>query len=348
MPYPRLHVSIPWSAFSSHPRVYPFFLPFRGCARRCLFCAQDIVTGQTTGLIPLKHLLEQLMASLKLAPSFPPMELAFYGGTFTNLDPDEFALCLEFVQEAWDKHLILAARCSTRPDYLDERRLLAMRQAHFTTIELGIQSFNPNSLAICKRFYTLEQIHLACQMVGSMGFKLGIQLMPGMPGNTPELFLDDVRQAIFNCADFLRFYPCLVLAQTGLASLWEQGQFKPWDLDLTIETLALGLNLAIRAKIPVIRMGLPPEMDFSQVLAGPWCADLGARVQAQALFLSIAPIVCVHLAQYPKLKLILPQSMQGFFWGHGGNLRLAYGKIGLTKSNVCFESISTPTLVFEE
>ena len=349
MPHQRLQVAIPWSALGTHPRIFPFFLPFRGCVTRCLFCAQDIVTGQNTNHAPLKPLLDQLFTSLKLAANSHPLELAFYGGTFTALDEAEFALCLEFVQAAYAQNLLTSVRCSTRPDTLTPKRLCALRKAHFTTIELGIQSFHQESLAICRRSYDQDLAYQACQLVREFGFKLGLQLLPGMPKNTPELFLADVQKAIQCQADFLRFYPCLVLANTGLAKLWAMGAFKPWELDLTIETLALALNLANAAQVPVIRMGLPQEMDQSKILAGPVCFDLGSRVQAKALFLTISDL----LGKYSKLRpdfdltgLFLPKSLQGFFWGHKKELSQAYANLGLTKDKIFFGEYAAPYLEF--
>ena len=351
MPPQRRQVSIPWSASSTHPRIYPFFLPFRGCVTRCLFCAQDIVTGQNTSHAPLKPLLDQLWLGLEMAVKMNgPLELAFYGGTFTALSDLEFASCLDLVVAAYAKGLILAARCSTRPDTLNGSRLSLMRKAHFTTIELGIQSFNQESLDICKRAYDRKLALSACQMVKESGFKLGLQLMPGMPKNTPQIFLADVARTLKNGADFLRFYPCLVLANTGLAKLWAGQNYQPWDLDTTINTLAQGLNLAHQKDVPVIRIGLPPQMDLTQVLAGPWCPDLGSRVQAWALFLAVSKILGSPQAKTKNLSsrtLFLPKFMQGFFWGHKAELLKPYAELGLTESMVTFGADSSPTLFFE-
>lgn len=69
--------------------VVPFFIPFAGCPHRCLFCAQNRQTGQKASedfrrlfseLIKLGEQLKERRGHNK-----NPVELAFYGGTFTAL-----------------------------------------------------------------------------------------------------------------------------------------------------------------------------------------------------------------------------------------------------------------------
>ena len=336
-------VSLPFTCKKSSPKIIPFFLPFSGCKKRCLFCDQDVVTGFVQPSLNLKS---RWLEILKAKKSKAPYELAFYGGTFTNLPEKAFTECLEFTKSLISEGLILKARCSTRPDALDSERLRALKQAGFTTIELGIQSFKEEALKTCLRGYLRDKAMTGCQKVKAYGFKLGVQLLAGMPETTPLDFLADVEISLLQQADFLRFYPCLVFKHTGLALLWEQGGFKPWDLDLTLETLAKGLVLALKKKVPVIRMGLAPNLDFSQVLAGPWAADLGSQVQAYALYKLIQEQKEQNI-QASLVKVYLPNNFQGFYLGHKRALALRYASIGLSLDKFKFGKFLGPWLLFK-
>lgn len=63
-------------------------------------------------------------------------------------------------------------------------------------VELGIQTFDDNALLQSRRGYDADTSVQACLTVRSAGLHLGIQLLPGMPGVTPEVFLKDVDQAL--------------------------------------------------------------------------------------------------------------------------------------------------------
>ena len=159
--------------------------------------------------------------------------------------------------------------------------------------------------------------------------------MPGMPGSRPEDFLEDVRLALELGAACLRFYPCLVLEGTELATLWRAGRFEPWTLETVLEVLAEAFELAQRAGVPVIRMGLAPEAGLNDgVLAGPRHPALGARVQARCLWRRVARCLeemraTGQAAADEPVELVLPRRLQGMYRGHAGELAARWAALGM-------------------
>ena len=345
--------------------VVPVFLPFRGCPVRCVFCAQDVQTGLadanplpgtaaqavpqvSTGIGQVLNEARQKLRHRHDA-GHPPAELAFYGGTFTALPESELAACLDLAREALEQGWISSFRCSTRPDRVDAPTLLRLRSAGCGVVELGVQSFNDSALAVSRRGYTGATALAACATVRAAGLKLGVQLLPGMPGHNPQHFAHDVPTALAAGAHMLRFYPCLVLEGTGLAAMWREGSYKPWPLEATLDALAQGWLEAMRAGVPVIRMGLAPEPGLAQaILAGPVDGELGGRVKGRALLLAVrealqAPDLRQKFLPESGFALRLPRAMQGFFWGAGGELRPAWAALGLRA--VSFEEESKPQIL---
>ena len=187
-----------------------------------------------------------------------PIELAFYGGTFTAL-PERLQMeCLALAMQAKEKGIVCRVRCSTRPDALRPDRLQALRHAGLDLVELGIQSFHTAALLDVQRGYNGDRAREGCRLIKESGLKLGIQLLPGMPGSTPQRFSEDVEEALAFSPSCLRFYPCLVVDGTPLAERWRMGQYAPWELDTTITTLGKALASAWARRIPVIRLSLAP------------------------------------------------------------------------------------------
>lgn len=349
-----------WLRRSAVPRqaVVPVFLPFRGCPVRCVFCAQDVQTGiggcqkpdsaESSHTASVEALLLAARENLRLRHESgqPAAELAFYGGTFTALPDEDLTACLNLACEAREKGWISSFRCSTRPDRVDAQILERLRAAGCGVVELGVQSFADSALAASRRGYTGSTAQAACALVRAAGLKLVVQLLPGMPGHTPQFFMDDVPAALAAGAQMLRFYPCLVLEGTGLAAMWREGDYKPWPLEDTLESLAHGWLTAARANVPVIRMGLAPEPGLENaVLAGPVDRELGGRVKGRAMLLAVRELLGENAAT-PAMHfdLLLPRSAQGFFWGAKGELRARWTALGLRTA--VFDDAAMPQLVF--
>lgn len=379
--------TLPW--FVHRPQGFaliPLFLPFSGCPVRCVFCAQDVQTGLANCMDPaapssgtpvlpassLAVLLRQTSENLehRHALGLPPAELAFYGGTFTAMPEQDQNACLDLARMALERGWIRSFRCSTRPDCVAAPALARLRAAGCRCVELGVQSFADEALCASKRGYDGSTALEACARVKAAGLALGVQLLPGMPGNSTADFLRDVPLALDAGADMLRFYPCLVVEGTALARMWRQDLYAPWPLEDTLDTLAQGWLVAQEARVPVIRMGLAPEAALAEaVLAGPVDNALGSRVMGRALLLAVrralgalaassggdalaassglalaassevdALAALPDMAAPPLLRsLHVPPSCQGYIWGMRGELRAAWAGLGLAPDGLVFD-----------
>lgn len=349
-------------------RILPVFLPFAGCPTRCVFCAQETQTGRRSGALSVAHAL--VLAETRLehearrmdaafgpaqrppaAANLPsPVEIAFYGGTFTLLPAAERTACLALARRWRQRGVVCRVRCSTRPDAVTEQILSDLRAAGMDCVELGVQSFDDAALAEAARGYAGEVARRACRMVAGAGLELGVQLMPGMPGVTPEVFRADVRTALHPptrtappLPAFLRFYPCLVLRGTPLAAHWQAGDYTPWPLETTVDALADGLLAAWAGGVAVARMGLAPEDGLAgAVLAGPTHPALGHLVKAEALRRHVA----AHAARLPAppVRFGVPRRLRDLLWGHANGLVDAYAAMGITRGMVHWRADDTFSL----
>lgn len=323
--------------FGKAHAIFPIFLPFSGCPHRCLFCAQDVQTGQKSA--PVRRHLDEAGARLKERHenSLPALELAFFGGTFTALHAADLRDCLDFAMYWREKGALRSFRCSTRPDCLDAALLEQLAEAGCTLVELGVQSFSDAALAASERGYTGRQAKEGCALVKESGLALGIQLMPGMPGLDAEEARRDIDTAISLQPDCARLYPCLVLEGSGLAPLWRAGKYTPWSLGECVRFLARACLCFQEAGIPVIRMGVAEEPGLDEhVLAGPRHPALGNMVRSSVLYLYLRDKFQEFKTEFPEIRprLFAPRRFQGEFWGHKKELAASYAAMGLTRENV--------------
>ncbi|WP_319541304.1 radical SAM protein [uncultured Pseudodesulfovibrio sp.] len=338
----------------SHPeptpvrtRVWPVFLPFAGCPYRCVFCAQDKQTGQDEA--DLESTLHALEADLDeaLALGRGPYELAYFGGTFTALPPPWPETFLALAMRYRERGLITHVRCSTRPDCVDELSLSRLRAQGLDMVELGVQSFDDTALKSSGRGYTGDVARAACEIVKASGLALGVQLLPGLPGDRPGMFASDVRIAADLEPETARLYPCLVIKGTLMARMWARGEYEPWTLERAKSELAEALPVLWGKSVRVIRLGLAPEGTLEgNIAAGPWHPAFGQSVRGMALL----EILRVEINRFGGCgtHLDVPRRYSGELYGHGRELASLYFDLGLSESSIsfvdgdCFELKSTP------
>ena len=317
--------------------VHPVFLPFSGCPMHCVYCAQDRQTGMESPktIVAILASVRKDFATLPPCDAGQTRELAFYGGTFTALPEEDRHACLTLLDELRASGHITHARCSTRPDALSAKIFEELKAHGIDLIELGIQSFDSAALSASRRGYDGETALCACRMVQEVGFNLGIQLLPGMPGSNPEVFIKDVELALSLRPSCLRFYPCLVPAGTVLARWLEEGRYAPWSIEETTTTLGHALARAWEEAVPVIRLSVAPEPAFdTSILAGPRHPALGALIQAEALLVSVQK--ALEKLGVPPKALLLPRSCQGFMYGDRGALKEHWSALGLGTERIFF------------
>jgi histone acetyltransferase (RNA polymerase elongator complex component) len=274
-------------------RIVPVFIPNQGCPHQCLFCEQEKITSEKGRQIDgtsVRMTIEQAVHSEKFDSR--NAEVAFYGGTFTNLETGRMNELLEAVAPYLQKGLFSGIRVSTRPDSLDEVRLEIMKRSGVRTVELGVQSMEERVLALSARGHTAKDSERAVHLLRKAGFRVGVQLMPGLPGDSRETFLSTIERMIALAPDMARIYPALVIRGTGLARLYQRGKYRPLTLDGAVEICAESCGRLEEAAIPVIRMGLmssPTLMEPGQILAGPWHPAFGFLVRSSIYRKRIAP-----------------------------------------------------------
>ncbi|HPM42253.1 MAG TPA: radical SAM protein [Candidatus Omnitrophota bacterium] len=260
----------------------PFFIPHEGCPFTCIFCSQKKISGRTS-LITGRDIRQIISEHLKTIPrKGVKREVAFFGGSFTALPVKRQKECLEAVRPFIRLGSIDAIRISTRPDFIDDARLAVLKRYGVRTIELGVQSLADDVLTVARRGHSAEDVIKASRLIKRRGFRLGHQLMVGLPGSTA---LKEEESAVMSCrigADEARIYPVLVVKGTALAAMWRRGSYRPLTESSAIKRSARLVRIYRDNDIKVLRVGLHPSRDLlsgKAILAGPFHEAFGQKVE---------------------------------------------------------------------
>ncbi|WP_027339996.1 elongator complex protein 3 [Halonatronum saccharophilum] len=265
--------------------IIPIFVPHLGCPHDCVFCNQEEITGVKRGL-GYAEVIKKVDSYLETIPKRANnIEVAFYGGSFTGIDP---LYQRELLKAAKDKLLkgdINGVRLSTRPDYIDEKVLDYLEDYGVTAIELGVQSLDEKVLKAAGRGHNREVVLKAVDLIKEYNFQLGLQIMPGLPGSSRESDFQTVKEIIQLKPDFVRIYPTLVIKGTQLASLYKSGHYIPLSLEDGVEISSTILEELNKAQIKVIRVGLQPSegVNDDEVIAGPFHPSFRQIVESRIM-----------------------------------------------------------------
>jgi len=275
---------------SQKPFIIPIFIPHAGCPQRCVFCNQSSITGVRSKLSQ-KDVRDQIEAFLKFKNARRnKVQIAFFGGNFLGMPANEIKHLLAEAAEYVKTGRVDSIRFSTRPDTIDRQRLDLIKNFPVTTIELGVQSMDERVLSATKRGHSAPDTEKAIQHLKELNYEVGVQLMVGLPGDTPRRLIASAQRIVQLKPDFIRIYPTVVLAGSPLAATYRKGNYVPLSLD---EAVSRAKNLYLLFKdnnIRVIRMGLQASQDLedgSTILAGPYHPAFGHLVYSE-IFLDMA------------------------------------------------------------
>jgi histone acetyltransferase (RNA polymerase elongator complex component) len=252
--------------------IIPFFITHAGCPHQCVFCNQKSITGKNKPP-EASSLHPSISRYLEAHRDKKAVQVAFYGGSFTALPIEDQISYLESVQPFIRSGDIESIRLSTRPDTITPDILAVLKQYGVTTIELGAQSMDDKVLLLSGRGHSAADTVIAVALLREYHFFVGLQLMPGLPGDTPETFPETVSQVIALRPDFVRIYPALVIKDTPLAERYRAGEYSPLSLDDAVLLCHKAMARFEQAGIEVIRVGLQPTAELERpgtILAGPW------------------------------------------------------------------------------
>ena len=282
--------------------MIPFFIPHVGCPYVCTFCNQSRITGQSgiSHLTPdyIQQTIKDYVGTKRCEKFW---EVAFYGGSFTAIPKDLQHKLLMPAYEMLQQGLIDGIRCSTRPDAVGDEAITLLQSYGVKTVELGVQSMNDGILVDAKRGHTAQEVVEAVARLKHRDMTVGVQLLPGLKGETWQTIIETAIAVAALRPDFVRIYPVLVIENTELAEQYRAGEYKPLSTELAIQYCSFLKDWFEQHGIEVIRTGLQSteELDSrNSLVAGPYEPAMGELVVNEQYKQRIERCIDEHASQY--------------------------------------------------
>lgn len=176
-------------------------IPF--CPTRCIYCSfvSEAVEKSRHLMEPYLQALEQeIKAAAEGLRAHPHRIRTVYigGGTPTTLDAEQLAWLLDTMYRKFDLSECLEFTVEAgRPDTLDPEKLRVIKEHGATRISINPQTMDDRVLRIMGRSHDSKAVLRAYEQARMAGHdNINMDLIAGLPGDTPEGFGDSLRQVL--------------------------------------------------------------------------------------------------------------------------------------------------------
>ena len=192
-------------------------------------------------------------------------------------------------------------------------------------------------LSLSGRGHTADDVKRASRQIRAAGFRLILQMMTGLPGDTPEKDMETARQLIALRPDGVRIYPTVIVRDTALFELWRRGLYREHTVEDAVEICSRLLPLFDGAGIPVIRLGLNPteELSGGAAAGGAYHPALGELVKSRILYHRALELLTPYAGARRAVLAVSAQRLSQMIGQHRQNLNALCRALNVGEIQVC-------------
>ncbi|AJC67548.1 MULTISPECIES: radical SAM family heme chaperone HemW [Dickeya] len=203
LPPLSLYIHIPW------------------CVQKCPYC--DFNSHALKGEVPhddyVAHLLADLDADLPMVSTRPLHSIFIGGGTPSLLSAEAMQQLLDGVRARLSLVPDAEITMEANPGTVEADRFSGYQRAGVNRISIGVQSFSPDKLTRLGRIHGPQEAKRAAVLAAGLGLRsFNLDLMHGLPEQSLDEALDDLRQAIALNPPHLSWYQLTIEPNTLFGS----------------------------------------------------------------------------------------------------------------------------------
>ncbi|WP_215787240.1 radical SAM family heme chaperone HemW [Pantoea dispersa] len=203
LPPLSLYIHIPW------------------CVQKCPYC--DFNSHALKGEVPhseyVQHLLNDLDQDLPMTAGREVRTIFIGGGTPSLLSSEAMQQLMDGVRARLPLAADAEITMEANPGTVEADRFSGYQRAGINRISIGVQSFSPQKLTRLGRIHGPDEAVRAAQLAAGLGLRsFNLDLMHGLPDQSLEEALDDLRQAIALNPPHLSWYQLTIEPNTLFGS----------------------------------------------------------------------------------------------------------------------------------
>jgi len=209
-------------------------VPF--CLSKCAYCDFVSYAGRADSY---DDYLAALLCEIETSGPARASTVYFGGGTPTLLGAGRLAELLAAIRLRFDVARDAEITCEANPDTITEGLLVALREAGFNRLSVGVQSFSDEVLTMLGRSHDSATARTAVALAREHFDNLGIDLIFGAPGESAQSWRESLAQAVDLAPDHISAYCLTVEDKTALARRIDSREVPSIDDDVAAELMEI-------------------------------------------------------------------------------------------------------------
>ena len=213
-------------------------IPF--CAKRCIYCGFFSTVRQEEAARYVKAVCHELELRKNYIDGHSIKTIYFGGGTPSRLTPEQIGQVIGCISSTYSLDNLEELTVECNPDDITPQYISSLRALGVNRISMGVQTFNDELLRFLHRRHTAAQAQDAVRICRASGItNISIDLMYGLPGQTLDMFREDLKTALSTGVQHISSYCLSYEENTPLQALLSQGKLIPADEDLCSQMFTL-------------------------------------------------------------------------------------------------------------
>ena len=209
-------------------------VPF--CKTRCAYCDFFSTTLHDLKSRYVDALCEELAMRRNYLHDASIGTLYFGGGTPSQLSGNDFRRIFNKIEEVYDLDTCEEITLEANPDDLTDDYVMMLTTLPFNRISMGIQTFHEPTLQLIGRRHTAQEAIEAVRRCQQHGLSnISIDLIYGLPGETPEQWKEDLQKAFSLEVQHISAYHLTYEHGTRLWQMLQKHEIAEVDEDTSVE-----------------------------------------------------------------------------------------------------------------
>ena len=236
----------------SLPTPFAVYVHWPFCLSKCPYC--DFNSHVRHGGYDEAHFVRavesEIAQTAARAPGRTVSTIFFGGGTPSLMQPQTVGRILDAIGQHWHVASDVEVTLEANPTSVEATRFRGYRAAGVNRVSLGVQALDDASLKMLGRLHTAREALDAVAIARSAFDRYSFDLIYARPGQTPEMWADELQQAIAEAAEHLSLYQLTIEEGTPFFGLHAQGKLATPDETLARELYDVTQDICSRHGLP--------------------------------------------------------------------------------------------------
>lgn len=240
--------------------IIPIFMPNLKLKENYIFCDTKEKEVKKIKKSEIKKIIENELSKVDNETN---VEVVIFTRNIEDLISDKENV-LELISEYIKENKITSAKISTRPESINKNTIKILKKYKVRSIEILVPSSNDYILKKSNAQIMFSDIKKTSKLLRWNGFKVGYQMMVGLPESTRLDEINTGKALIKLKPNTIKIFPVLVLKGTTLEKEYNNEKYVPLNLVQAVEICKEIVRMFWNKKIEILQIGIEDKEELNE------------------------------------------------------------------------------------